>query len=521
MIEKLKSFLSKDFTLREGILTYIILLGLYILPLITSNLHYRDDYVRVLRGNDWDILGRRFTDFTMYFLSINFNAILNISPLNYILSILILSLTMAHFIQKVEIRKSLFSHIALSFIILSPFYLQNLSYQYDSFPMSFSVCLILLAYTQNWHTVKGFIIALALIAGAASFFQPATNIYPVLIIGGFLLSLKDNNTSNKIKTLFLGAITYLSGLIVYFVWLKFINSVAQTDRSKLIDLNVDSISTQLHLVIDLFKIVSSSLIYSPLFLLFTIGLLLFIIHISILIYTIKGVVSKALVAASPFAMVFFIWGPFILLEEAFSEARVFMSLGAIMSIIGFSMIKFLDRKIVFKGIFFSLVVLNCLSMMYIYVNLAKEDDAFNDQLATSVAYDINSRPELFDLKSVYINSYPPRTPNSKIVLNNIPFLEYINTPFNVWISRYVIESKGVHHIYKDINNMDDKYDWEAICQNKTAKRVVNNKYYEIYTIKNDNLINKTHVSVWFKRRDSLCDDPPNLVFKKYYIKLAY
>lgn len=521
MIEKLKSFLSKDFTLKEGILTYIILLGLYILPLITSNLHYRDDYVRVLRGNDWDILGRRFTDFTMYFLSINFDAILNISPLNYILSILILSFTMAHFIQKIEIKKSLFSHVALSLIVLSPFYLQNLSYQYDSFPMSLSVCLILLAYTQNWYTAKGFILALALIAGSASFFQPATNIYPVLIIGGFLLSLKDNDASKRIKTLGLGTLTYLFGLVVYFIWLKFINSVAQTDRAKLIHLNIDAISAQLKLVIELFHIVAGSLVYSPLFLLFSISLLIFIAHIILLLIKTKGFINKALIIASPVGLVFFIWGPFILLEEAFSEARVFMSMGAIMTVVGFSIIKILDKKIIFKAILFSLVVINCFSMMYIYVNLAKEDDAFNDQLATSIAYDINSRPELFNLKSVYINSYPPRTPNSKIVLNNIPFLEYINTPFNVWISRYVIESKGVHHIYKDINNMDDKYDWEAICEKKTARLTVSNKNYDIYIIKNDSLVNKTHVSVWFKRRENLCDDPPNLVFKKYYIKLAY
>ena len=92
---RINDIFTKQFTFKESFLFYLALFSVYILPLITSGIHYRDDYVRALRGNDWDILGRKLTDLLMYTTSINFNSILNISPLNYIIIILLFSFTLA------------------------------------------------------------------------------------------------------------------------------------------------------------------------------------------------------------------------------------------------------------------------------------------------------------------------------------------------------------------------------------------------------------------------------------------
>ena len=51
----------------------------------------------------------------------------------------------------------------------------------------------------------------------------------------------------------------------------------------------------------------------------------------------------------------------------------------------------------------------------------------------------------------------------------------------------VMRSHGVKNIYKDLNNVDDLYDWESICESKTAKLIIENQYYNIYIISNVNI----------------------------------
>lgn len=516
---RINDIFTKQFTFKESFLFYLALFSVYILPLITSGIHYRDDYVRALRGNDWDILGRKLTDLLMYTTSINFNSILNISPLNYIIIILLFSFTLALFVHKNFIEKNIFNHIACSFFVLSPFFLQNLYYQYDSLSMSLSLCLVLIAYTLDWDKHKNLFIAALFLVLSAALFQPVTNVFIALLVSGFIFGLKDEERSYK--KLFKGIIIYIVGLSVYFIWFKYLNPVAATDRGKIIDINITSIKDQTILSLDLFWTILKPLLSSPISLFLIVAFIGFTIYIIKNIITIKGLLKKITILISPVILIFTLWGPFILLDEAFSEARVYISFGVILFSLLLGFIKIFNNKHWLLSLVLGFSVLNAFSLIYISTNLLKEEDKFNNQLSEWISYDINSRPELLKYKTVYINSFPPRAPNSKITLNNIPFLQYINTPFNVWISRYVIESKGVKNIYKDINNMDDKYDWNAICVDKSVKPIIINQYYEIYVIKNELTVNKEHLSVWFKRRPNLCDDPKNVDFRKYYIKLKY
>lgn len=516
---RINDIFTKQFTFKESFLFYLALFSVYILPLITSGVHYRDDYVRALRGNDWDILGRKLTDLLMYTTSINFNSILNISPLNYIIIILLFSLTLTFFIHKNLIEKNIFNHIACSFFVLSPFFLQNLYYQYDSLSMSLSLCLVLVAYTIDWNQNKNIFLGILFLFLSAALFQPITNIFLALLVSGFIFGIKDEDRSYK--NLFKGIIIYFIGLLTYFIWFKYLNPVAATNRGEIIDISIISIKNQVVLSFDLFWTILKPLLSSPISIFLAISFIGFFIYIIKTIINSKNYIKNIIILLSPIVLIFTLWGPFILLDEAFSEARVFTSFGVIIFSLLLGLIKTFNNKHWFLSLVLGFSILNAFSLIYISSNLLKEEDKFNNQLSEWISYDINSRPELLKYKTVYINSFPPRAPNSKIILNNIPFLQYINTPFNVWISRYVIESKGVKNIYKDINNMDDKYDWNAICVDKTVKPIITNQYYEMYIIRNELTVSKEHLSVWFKRRPNLCDDPKNVDFRKYYIKLKY
>lgn len=114
----IKKILNKDLGFKESFIFLASLFSLYLFPLIINGINYRDDYVRALRGNDWDILGRKFADLSAQILTFGFGKIVNVSPLTYILSIIFIALSLSYFILKSRINKSLLTHIALSFLFL-------------------------------------------------------------------------------------------------------------------------------------------------------------------------------------------------------------------------------------------------------------------------------------------------------------------------------------------------------------------------------------------------------------------
>lgn len=299
---RINDIFTKQFTFKESFLFYLALFSVYILPLVTSGVHYRDDYVRALRGNDWDILGRKLTDLLMYTTSINFNSILNISPLNYIIIILLFSLTLTFFIHKNLIEKNIFNHIACSFFVLSPFFLQNLYYQYDSLSMSLSLCLVLVAYTLDWNQNKNIFLGVLFLFLSAALFQPITNIFLALLVSGFIFGLKDNERSYK--NLFNGISIYFVGLLTYFVWFKYLNPVAATNRGEIIDISVISIKNQVVLSFDLFWTILKPLLSSPISLFLVITSIGFFIYIIQSMIKSKNIITSIIIIFSPIVLIF-------------------------------------------------------------------------------------------------------------------------------------------------------------------------------------------------------------------------
>ncbi|HHT3208480.1 TPA: glucosyltransferase domain-containing protein, partial [Enterobacter hormaechei] len=119
----------------------------YILPIIIAGRMFNDDIGRATEGyTKWGVNGRPLSDWIMEGLSFGF-PISNLSPFTIIIALLITVLCGAllaeHFGVEDKAKRNI---LALSFII-SPFYLENLSYQFDSLPMALSLLFASLAFT--------------------------------------------------------------------------------------------------------------------------------------------------------------------------------------------------------------------------------------------------------------------------------------------------------------------------------------------------------------------------------------
>ncbi|EOY5443831.1 glucosyltransferase domain-containing protein [Cronobacter dublinensis] len=116
-----------------------LFLAMFMIPLFSIGMPYRDDFVR-MKDNyfrwSWD--GRPLADVIMHIASFGDN-INNLSPYSYVLVMLICSVT-CHLICRYVLQKTSWAaSIASSLIFVSPFYTQNLLYHFDSIIMSSAI----------------------------------------------------------------------------------------------------------------------------------------------------------------------------------------------------------------------------------------------------------------------------------------------------------------------------------------------------------------------------------------------
>jgi hypothetical protein len=165
---RLSDFLVKELGRRQVWLFFLFATLLYVLPLILADYPYIDDNWRSLSGGmAWAEQGRLFAE--LFYKALTFsNAAPNIFPL----PLLIATLAMASALTSLTFHYFRQPTIAGCLVLLplwyNPFFLQNLSYQYDGAPMALSVVAVMYAITFRHPSrsvqwlVPAFLIALAL-----------------------------------------------------------------------------------------------------------------------------------------------------------------------------------------------------------------------------------------------------------------------------------------------------------------------------------------------------------------------
>lgn len=177
-------FIEREFT---GGYKFSIVLGfcmIFVLSLILANVPYMDDTTRMDNGlGQWEYEGRPLTSLLLALLNFNFNPIYNIGPIPLIFGTLFFAYTVCYATDKMLLKKNLVNILPFTLLACNPFFIQNLSYQFDSIGNMFSVGFILLAFFyQNKSKIKTYIIQLLFLVGVSALYQPTSNMY----IGLFL-----------------------------------------------------------------------------------------------------------------------------------------------------------------------------------------------------------------------------------------------------------------------------------------------------------------------------------------------
>ncbi|EHH67831.1 glucosyltransferase domain-containing protein [Gluconobacter morbifer] len=164
---------------------------LFFFPIALANCGYMDDNARVLHGYAWGRSGRIFSTLLMNALDLRVGNIQNIAPLGQFLGLLALSLTgvwLARRLSGERYPDSVTLLLCALPLVVQPFFLENLSYQFDALPMLLaqSCAVLAIGRSENDHPWRQSGTAVALLFSVMAFYQPAINTFVAVSLVVFL-----------------------------------------------------------------------------------------------------------------------------------------------------------------------------------------------------------------------------------------------------------------------------------------------------------------------------------------------
>ena len=175
---RFSDFFSKELGRRQVWLFFLLATLVYVLPLILADYPYIDDNWRSLSaGMAWAEQGRLFTE--LFYNALTFS---NGAPNIFPLPLLIATLAMASALTSLTFHYYPQPTIACCLVLLplwyNPFFLQNLSYQYDGPAMTLSLVAVIYAITfRHPSRILQWLVPSFLIALALGLYQVSLNVF--------------------------------------------------------------------------------------------------------------------------------------------------------------------------------------------------------------------------------------------------------------------------------------------------------------------------------------------------------
>lgn len=462
---------------------------LFALPIILYNGYYIDDNIRIITGNpDWSWVGRTFADYLMITLSLN-KYIDDFSPIPLIIGIATLSFVLYYSINKTfKETPTIINIIPFVFIIVNPFFMQNLTYKFDSLPMILALSAATLAFfIEIENKVKNIIVKLGLIFISLELYQPCANVFLILGACNLLIDIKNNKKTSDYKEFLSIVFIYAISILLYMLFEKVVHPDIVLSRGHIVPFNEFPITIKEN-INELFKMAS--------FLTGKIGVAIFVLPI--LLYwgininkTIKSNISwisKILYISSPIIIFLFIWGPLIVIEEKISLPRELPTIGVLLLLNSWILINS-SKKIKALSYIPYIFYISSVLLCGLFINTLKIQDSFNDVIYNNLYANITNDPNLYNVKEIKINGNVPINPIFAKKVKENPYFYTLTMATPEWVSRAILIRKGLRQVKISFDG-NDKNILKKITDEK-VKSSVNNQNYMIY--KHNNI-----TYVWFK-----------------------
>ncbi|QWR82094.1 hypothetical protein G4U62_16995 [Cronobacter sakazakii] len=252
------SIFNMQLTKKNSIVLSFFIPFLFAFPILLCNTYYYDDISRSLSGAlGWGSIGRPLADIIFLALSLNKEGSVDLTPLPLVLSLA----AMCHGIYL--LNKNMFSRsevgslIACSIVFLTPMFIQNLVYRYDSLPMVLSLYLCIFSFCKcaSGNALRFFISVISL-TSSLCLYQTSFPTFCILCIC-YSMVLHYQYNSNPSSFILKCVLVSTSALSLYFLITNKV--LSGTQRSNLIFSNGDWLNSLVNNFINYFNMVKTAL----------------------------------------------------------------------------------------------------------------------------------------------------------------------------------------------------------------------------------------------------------------------
>jgi hypothetical protein len=204
----------------QTFLASLLLYGLVLLPVLLADRYHLEDLRRLIRGAyGWVGEGRPLTELLMRILNI-FGPMTDIAPIPQLAGISLLAYTSVWISRRFSISSPIQAALAALPLGASPFFLENLSFRFDSLCMCLSIVLALVPVLvlQRFHWITSVIGALCLVASLC-LYQTGINAFLVFSVTELVLAQLEGLPFARLSRLAFQRLFQAIGALVVYVLL--------------------------------------------------------------------------------------------------------------------------------------------------------------------------------------------------------------------------------------------------------------------------------------------------------------
>lgn len=427
----------------------------YVLPIIIANRLYIDDLGRSADGYfRLSENGRPLADAVLHFLSFG-GVALDTSPYTLIICVAVIIASSAYLCEELKLRSRLAITILPLALLVSPNFLENLSYKFDSVTMGLSVAAIVfsIAYTTNRSHINKFIVTSLLMVASLCLYQASINlIVSIALIEFYILLTRDCKSNDAIRTLLSRIASTILGYLIYSKLIApiFVIGYYNTNHSDIVG-SVGEILRTLENLIGLSSYMfmgAGGWLLSACFVISTILSL----YSSIVYFekcsdkTLKKMFCASVLIISPFAVLFCIFGSLALLRDPVLHPRVLIGSGGLLL---YSFIVITENHSKLIKIFPIFATVSCFSLSAAYGNTLTAQSEMERNIAGLISSDINVLM-LEGNSGLFVNGRPDIIPSIKKTRKTTPIIQLL-IPDNFkekWVfSNFYLASLGMNYAY--------------------------------------------------------------------------
>jgi len=425
--------LDRRMVKRDVVMFFVGAVYVYIIPFLLADYRYIDDNWRSLTaGTAWTEQGRVLNELFYNVLTFSSGAP-DIFPLPLLIVSLIVAYALAnltlHYYEEVNISRCL---VVLP-IWYNPFFLQNLSYQYDGPAMALSMVAVIYAVTVRMQSTGAqLLFSGGMVAAGMALYQPSINVFCGLCCIEVFRAVNDGKSFGFLRSLTGWKIAQLGmGLMIYYLTAY---QLMSSERTALLALNGNAIDQ----VISNFSEVTSKIkllfiggnfwLFWSLLILASAGWGVVIFRVlrrsEALLKTLGLIIICILTVGIPLV---FVSGIALVFKDFNEGARTLIGFSIVLVLLLYLSGQFLERVHSRLSILLAIPLLSMLSLSYAYGRVVSVQKEFGLSAVFALEHDLVSHKELRDAKRVYmaINYSDHWLPAGSGSVRTLPILNYI------------------------------------------------------------------------------------------------